>query len=104
MLTLLTLVGMFGNLSSSTPKISYTTKMDTWMLMSVIFVFTTLLELVAALIYKNMILNNHNKKQKNSIASTSQACEPNSTNSSQNEPQTNGLTLEDINKKLAFGQ
>ena len=62
MLTLLTLAGMFGSLSSSTPQISYTTKMDTWMLASVIFVFITLLELVTVLVYK-MYLNDQSKKR-----------------------------------------
>ena len=103
MLTLLTLVGMFGTLSSSTPKISYTTKMDTWMVTSVIFVFTTLLELVAALVYKNLHLKNQNKNKKNTNAS-SQAWEPNSTNSSQNASEPNELTSEDINKKLGFAE
>ena len=103
MLTLLTLVGMFGALSSSTPKISYTTKMDTWMAASVIFVFTTLLELVAVLVYKNIYLNNQSKNGKNTNAST-HACEPNSTNSSQNKPETNELTSEDVDKKLAFAE
>ena len=104
MLTLLTLVGMFGALSSSTPKISYTTKMDTWMVTSVVFVFATLLELVAVLVYKNIYCNNHNKNRNTSSASFSQAWEPNSTFSSQNKPVTNELTSEDIDKKLAFAE
>ena len=103
MLTLLTLVGMFGALSSSTPKISYTTKMDTWMVTSVIFVFMTLLELVAVLVYKKYI-NNQNKNRKNTNAASPQAWEPNSTNSSQDKLEPNELTSEDIDKKLAFAE
>ena len=64
MLTLLTLAGMFGSLSSSTPQISYTTKMDTWIMASVIFVFITLLELVAVLVYK-MYLNDQKREETN---------------------------------------
>ena len=97
MLTLLSLVGMFGSLSSSTPKISYTTKMDIWMVTSVFFVFTTLLELVAALVYNNW----HNNDQ-NTNTSSPQAWEPNTTNGSK--PETNVPTSDDIGKKLAFAE
>ena len=81
MLTLLTLVGMFGSLSSSTPQISYTTKMDTWMVASVIFVFTTLLELVTVLVYK-MNLNDQNKTRE----ATNQNAWKRKTDKSQDKP------------------
>ena len=69
MTTLLTLTGMFGQVSRSTPQISYVTKLDAWMVTSMIFVFTSLLELVAALLYK-MHLTGQNKKS-NKVASSS---------------------------------
>ena len=58
MTALLTLAGMFGNLSSFTPQISYTTKLDNWMVASMIFVFSTLLELVVLLVYKMYLKEN----------------------------------------------
>ena len=69
MTTLLTLTGMFGSLSSSTPQISYMTKLDTWMVANMIFVFTTLLELVAALVFKTYL--SHQSKKQNQVALTS---------------------------------
>ena len=44
MTTLLTLASMFGSLSTITPPISYTTKLDVWMVGCIIFVFATLFE------------------------------------------------------------
>ena len=52
MTALLTLGGMFGSLSSFTPQISYTTMLDNWMVVCILFVFATLLELVFAVTYK----------------------------------------------------
>ena len=78
-------------------QIGLYTKMDIWMVTCVIFVFTTLLELVAALVYKNW----HNNDQ-NTNTSSPQAWERNTTNSSK--PETNVPTSDDIGKKLAFAE
>ena len=100
MLTLLALAGMFGSLSSSTPKISYTTKMDTWMLASMIFVFLTLLELVAALVYK-MYLSDYNKNRKN-VSNINDSPKVWAIIPKDNNHDT--ATKQDIDKKLAFAE
>ena len=53
MTVLLTMTAMYGSLSIFTPQISYTTKMDNWMLACIIFVLTPLIELVVALSLKS---------------------------------------------------
>ena len=53
MTVLLTMTAMYGSLAIFTPQISYTTKMDNWMLACIIFVLTPLIELVAALSLKH---------------------------------------------------
>ena len=54
MTSLLTLTAMFGSLSIFTPQISYTTKLDNWMVICIIFVFSPLIELICALSLKNL--------------------------------------------------
>ena len=44
MTALLTLASMFGSLSSITPPISYTTRLDIWMVACIVFVFATLFQ------------------------------------------------------------
>ena len=53
MTVLLTMTAMYGSLAIFTPQISYTTKMDNWMLACIIFVLTPLIELVVALSLKH---------------------------------------------------
>ncbi len=52
MTTLLTLASMFGSLSSITPAISYTTKLDVWMVGCIVFVFATLAEFTVVIFLK----------------------------------------------------
>ena len=54
MTSLLTLTAMFGSLSILTPQISYTAKLDNWMVICIIFVFSPLIELICALSLKNL--------------------------------------------------
>ena len=49
MTVLLTLTSMFGSLSDFTPRISYTTKLDNWILTCIVFVVIVLIELIIAL-------------------------------------------------------
>ena len=49
MTVLLTLTSMFGSLSDFTPRISYTTKLDNWILTCIVFVVFVLVELIIAL-------------------------------------------------------
>ena len=53
MTVLLAMTAMYGSLAIFTPQISYTTKMDNWMLACIIFVLTPLIELVVALSLKH---------------------------------------------------
>lgn len=53
MTTLLTLASMFGSLSSVTPRISYVTKLDVWMVVCIVFVFGSLLEFTIIVFIKN---------------------------------------------------
>ena len=104
MTTLLTLTGMFGQVSRSTPQISYVTKLDAWMVTSMIFVFTSLLELVAALLYK-MHLTGQNKKS-NKVASstaTSWVVEKSTTVNSKR-PKTEASHTDDIEKKILLAE
>lgn len=98
MTALLTLAGMFGNLSSFTPQISYTTKMDNWMVVSMIFVFSTLLELVVALVYKVYITDHLNKKDSSKVWAI------NSSHQSHQNLPTKELNAEEIDKKLLFAE
>jgi hypothetical protein len=52
MTTLLTLSSMFSSLTTITPPISYTTKLDIWMVSCIIFVFATLLEFTVVIFLK----------------------------------------------------
>ena len=52
MTTLLTLSSMFNALTTITPPISYTTKLDTWMVCCIAFVFGTLLEFTVVIFLK----------------------------------------------------
>ncbi|TRY76219.1 hypothetical protein TCAL_03829 [Tigriopus californicus] len=52
MTTLLTLASMFGSLSTVTPPISYTTKLDVWMVGCIVFVFATLFEFTVVIFLK----------------------------------------------------
>jgi hypothetical protein len=44
MTTLLTLAAMFSAIATTTPRVSYSSKLDVWMVFCVIFVFGTLME------------------------------------------------------------
>ena len=44
MTTLLTLAAMFSAIATTTPRVSYSSKLDIWMVFCVIFVFGTLME------------------------------------------------------------
>ena len=52
MTTLLTLASMFGSLTSITPPISYTTRLDIWMISCIVFVFATLAEFTIVIFLK----------------------------------------------------
>ena len=52
MTTLLTLSTMFNSLTQVTPPISYTTKLDIWMLYCILFVFCTLFEFTVVIFLK----------------------------------------------------
>ena len=66
MTALLTLITMFGALSVFTPQISYTTKLDNWMVTCILFVFSALIETVVTL-----LLNKINGPDKNKVPSAS---------------------------------
>ena len=74
--------------------------MDTWMLASMIFVFLTLLELVAALVYK-MYLSDYNKNRKN-VSNINDGPKVWAINPKDNNHDT--ATKQDIDKKLAFAE
>merc|ERR1712223_1918588 len=44
MMTLLTLMAMFSGIRQSTPKVSYVSMLDVWMLMCILFIFLVLIE------------------------------------------------------------
>jgi len=46
MTTLLTLTAMFGAVRQNTPRVSYVSLLDAWMLASILFVFSAILEFV----------------------------------------------------------
>ena len=52
MTTMLTLSSMFSSLTTITPPISYATKLDTWMVMCIVFVFGTLFEFTVVIFLK----------------------------------------------------
>ena len=64
MTVLLTLTSMFGSLSDFTPRISYTTKLDNWILTCIVFVVIVLVELIIAL-----YLNSKTSRNKSNIVS-----------------------------------
>ena len=57
MTTLLTLASMFAGLVTVTPPISYTTKLDIWMITCVVFVFGTLAEFTVVIVLKYYLHN-----------------------------------------------
>ena len=57
MTTLLTLASMFAALVDVTPPISYTTKLDTWMITCIVFVFGTLAEFTLVIVLKYYLNN-----------------------------------------------
>ena len=57
MTTMLTLAGMFGGLITVTPPISYTTKLDVWMITCIVFVFGTLAEFTIVIFLKYYLQN-----------------------------------------------
>ena len=57
MTTLLTLASMFAALVDVTPPISYTTKLDTWMITCIVFVFGTLAEFTLVIFLKYYLNN-----------------------------------------------
>ena len=57
MTTLLTLASMFAGLVDVTPPISYTTKLDTWMITCIVFVFATLAEFTVVIVLKYYLHN-----------------------------------------------
>ena len=61
MTVLLTLTSMFDSLTDSTPRISYTTKLDNWMVICIIFVVFVLAELVIVLYLSNRPSREHLK-------------------------------------------
>ena len=65
-----------------------------------IFVFTTLLELVAALVFKTYL--SHQSKKQNQVGSTSKASWVKSTDD--NKKNVLVLTSDDIEKKVAFAE
>ena len=66
MTALLTLITMFGALSVFTPQISYTTKLDNWIVTCILFVFSALIETVVTL-----LLNKISGSDKNKLTPTS---------------------------------
>ena len=61
MTALLTLITMFGALSVFTPQISYTTKLDNWMVTCILFVFSALIETVVTLLLNKISGSDKNK-------------------------------------------
>ena len=61
MTALLTLITMFGALSVFTPQISYTTKLDNWMVTCILFVFSALIETVVTLLLNKISGPDKNK-------------------------------------------
>ena len=57
MTTLLTLSGMFASLNTVTPPISYSTKLDTWMVSCIIFVFGSLFEFTIVIFLKYYLVD-----------------------------------------------
>ncbi len=55
MMTLLTLMAMFSGVRQSTPKVSYVSMLDIWMVMCIFFIFLVLIEfaIVTTLIRKH---------------------------------------------------
>ena len=65
MTTLLTMTAMFGAVRSNVPRVSYVTLLDIWMIVSIVFVFLSLLEftLVATLIRNGQRLKSERLEQ-----------------------------------------
>ena len=57
MTTLLTLSSSFASLSTVTPPISYTTRLDVWMVTCIVFVFLTMAEFTLVIILKYYLVN-----------------------------------------------
>ena len=57
MTTLLTLYTSFASLSTVTPPISYTTRLDVWMVTCIVFVFLTMAEFTLVIILKYYLFN-----------------------------------------------
>ena len=57
MTTLLTLSSSFASLSTVTPPISYTTRLDVWMVTCIVFVFLTIAEFTLVIILKYYLVN-----------------------------------------------
>ena len=57
MTTLLTLSSSFASLATITPPISYTTRLDIWMVTCIVFVFLTMAEFTLVIILKYYLVN-----------------------------------------------
>ena len=57
MTTLLTLSSSFASLATVTPPISYTTRLDIWMVTCIVFVFLTMAEFTLVIILKYYLVN-----------------------------------------------
>ena len=57
MTALLTISSMFGSITTVTPPVSYTTKLDFWMVMCITCVFCTLLEFTVVIFVKYYIIS-----------------------------------------------
>jgi len=59
MTTLLTLAAMFGAIATTTPRVSYSSKLDVWMVFCVIYVFGTLLEFTLLIFLQKQVFVSH---------------------------------------------
>ena len=63
MTTLLTLIAMFGATKKDTPKVSYISYLDIWMLACIIFVFVSMIEFVVV----HQFFTNNQKRQAENV-------------------------------------
>ena len=63
MTTLLTLIAMFGATKKDTPKVSYISYLDIWMLACIIFVFVSMIEFVVV----HQFFKNNQKRQAENV-------------------------------------